>query len=102
MANAPVTAVSASANFFRSEYNAPRLFCVSATSGPYGGEREGWAGEEPPVDDPSTIDNQADCEANGYYWYDDACHATPKAEAEMPWLWIILGVGAVLVLGGDK
>lgn len=30
------------------------------------------------------IDNQADCEAKGYFWYDDACHATAKLGGSRP------------------
>jgi len=28
----------------------------------------------PPAPEPEDFDNEADCEAAGFYWYDDACH----------------------------
>lgn len=45
--------------------------------------------------------NQTECEAQGYYWYDNACHLKPKEEFD--WQTVILvstvvGIGLAVVL----
>jgi hypothetical protein len=44
---------------------------------------------------------QQECEAAGYYWYDNACHLTPKSEGNggIPWLYVGIGVAAVALFG---
>ena len=31
---------------------------------------------------PGDFNNQTDCEAAGFYWWNDACHAEPEPEPE--------------------
>ncbi len=42
---------------------------------------------------------QGECEAAGYFWYDDACHMFPKAPGEIPWLYIGVGIAVVALAG---
>jgi len=42
-------------------------------------------------------DNQADCEAAGYYWYGNACHLNPETP---PTTWWVLGLVALVIIGG--
>lgn len=40
--------------------------------------------------------NESDCIGAGCYWYDGACHGSPKSE--FPWIMIALGGAAVVAV----
>lgn len=63
---------------------------------------EGWSQIQPPCNLPhcSFWDNQADCEADGCYWYDNSCHSEPPGPPVPETPWLILGGVVVAILAG--
>jgi hypothetical protein len=63
---------------------------------------EGWSSIQPTCNPPpcSFWDNQADCEAEGCYWYDESCHSEPPGPPVPETPWLILGGIAVAVIAG--
>lgn len=50
----------------------------------------------------SEYTNEQECKAAGCFWYDNACHKEPSNGVAFDWKWILLIGGAILLLGGDK
>ena len=43
-----------------------------------------------------------ECTAGGCYWYDNACHKEPKGGLPFDWKWLLVGAGVLLLLTGDS